>query len=231
MPTPKHAAPDVDEQNHAGGDGGMKGSYLRFIATVVTAMVIMYGVMYLNTLELDHVWWSEERAFMTMLMGGTMAVVMLGFMWGVHRNWKANVAILAGAAVVFGLGLFLVRSETTVQDRSYMSAMIPHHSIAILTSERSEIRDVRVCRLVGIIEAQRREIAEMDWLIEDIGANGLAETVQEAGARPVGGSRARQRAPVARPSCHERAGRVCTPAHAGGLDLVVGKRLTVTEAA
>ena len=94
--------------------------------------------------------------------------------------------ILAGAVVLFGLGLFLVRSATTVQDRSYMSAMIPHHSIAILTSERSELHDVRVCELaVGIIEAQRREIAEMDWLIEDIGENGDAETAAEAAQRPI----------------------------------------------
>jgi uncharacterized protein (DUF305 family) len=67
-----------------------------------------------------------------------------------------------------------------------MSAMIPHHSIAILTSERSEIADVRVCELaVEIIEAQRREIDEMDWLIDDIGRNGIAATAAEADARPV----------------------------------------------
>lgn len=161
-------------------------SYLRFVAMIVTAMVVMYAVSYLNTFEFDHVRWSEERVFMTLLMGATMAVVMLGFMWGMYRNWKANVGIFVGAALLFGLAFFLVRSETTVQDRSYMSAMIPHHSIAILTSERSEIRDVRVCRLaVGIIEAQRREIMEMDWLIADIGESGVAETVEESEARPV----------------------------------------------
>ncbi len=67
-----------------------------------------------------------------------------------------------------------------------MKAMIPHHSIAILTSERSESRDVRVCELqVAIIEAQRREIAEMTWLIDDIERNGPAESVEEARARQV----------------------------------------------
>jgi hypothetical protein len=72
-----------------------------------------------------------------------------------------------------------------VQDRSYMSAMIPHHSIAILTSERSDVDDLRVCDLaVEIIEAQRREIAEMEWLIDDIARNGPAETRSEAETRP-----------------------------------------------
>jgi hypothetical protein len=88
--------------------------------------------------------------------------------------------------ILLALGLSLVRSQTTVQDRSYMSAMIPHHSIAILTSERSQIADFRVCELaIEIIEAQRREIEEMDWLIEDIGRNGIAATSAEAEARPV----------------------------------------------
>ncbi|MEX1270856.1 MAG: DUF305 domain-containing protein [Acidimicrobiia bacterium] len=168
------------------GAQGHGGSYIRFGAMIVTAMVVMYGVTYLNTFQLDHVRWSEMRGFMTLLMGSTMTVVMLLFMLGMYKNWKINVGILAGAVMLFGLGLFLVRSETTVQDRSYMSAMIPHHSIAILTSERSELQDVRVCELaVEIIEAQRREIAEMDWLIADIGENGYAETAAAAEQRPV----------------------------------------------
>lgn len=161
-------------------------SYLRFLAMIATAMIVMYAVTYVNTFELDHVRWSEQRVFMVLLMGASMAVVMLAWMLGMYRNWKANAAIVTGAIAVFALGTFLVRSEATVQDRSYMSAMIPHHSIAILTSERSEIADIRVCRLaVEIIEAQRREIAEMDWLIEDIGRNGVAATSAEAEARPV----------------------------------------------
>lgn len=48
--------------------------------------------------------------------------------------------------------------------------MIPHHSIAILTSERANITDPRVRDLADeIIEAQRREISEMEILIEDLG--------------------------------------------------------------
>jgi len=182
------AASRVDRAEQVSSESGRTDpkSYLRFGAMILTAMVIMYGVTYLNTFEVDHVRWSEERLFMTLLMGSTMALVMLLFMLGMYRNWKVNLGIVAAAALVFGLGLFLVRSESTVQDRSYMSAMIPHHSIAILTSERSQITDVRVCELaVGIIEAQRREIAEMDWLIADIGSNGVAATAEEAQARPV----------------------------------------------
>ena len=179
--TQEAASPGGD---HDGKDGGM--SYLRFGAMIATSMVFMYGVMYLNTFELAHVRWSETRLFMTLLMGSTMAIIMLGFMLGMYKNRRVNMAIVAASLVLFGLGTWLVRSQTTVQETSYMSAMIPHHSIAILTSERSEIEDVRVCELaVEIIEAQRREIAEMEWLIEDIDQNGSAASATQAEQRPV----------------------------------------------
>jgi hypothetical protein len=161
-------------------------TYLRFIAMIVTAMVVMYATTYMNTFEASHVRFSETRVFMTLLMGATMALVMLGFMLSMYRNWKANLAIVAGAVILFGAGTWLLRSQTTVQEESYMSAMIPHHSIAILTSERSEIQDVRVCELaVSITGAQRREISEMEWLIADIESNGPAENRSEADERPV----------------------------------------------
>src|SRR3546814_5357799 len=103
---------------------------------------------------------SEERVYMAILMGSAMAIIMLGFMWGMmYKNVKVNVAIIVAALVVGGSALWLSRSQTFVQDESYMKGMIPHHSIAILTSERSEIEDVRVRKLADeIIKDQRIEI-------------------------------------------------------------------------
>ena len=167
-------------------DSGGSGNYWRFGAMIATSMVAMFVLMYLNTYAFDHVRWSETRFYMTFVMGATMAVIMLGFMLGMYRNRVVNAAIVGGSVVVFALALFLVRSQATVEDRSYMKAMIPHHSIAILTSERANIDDVRVRELADeIIEAQRREIAEMEWLIDDIQANGVADTPEEAAQRPV----------------------------------------------
>jgi hypothetical protein len=111
---------------------------------------------------------------MALLMGAVMAVVMLGYMASMYPSRIANIAIFAGAIVVFAASLWLVRSQVTVQDRSYMSAMIPHHSIAIMTSSRAEIADPRVRKLADeIIYAQDKEIAEMRYLIADIAANGV----------------------------------------------------------
>lgn len=147
----------------------MRTSYLRFAAMIATSTVVMFGLMYLNTYALDHVFWSQTRAWMALLMGAVMAVVMMGFMWGMYASKSVNIAIFAGAAVVFALSLYLVRSQATVDDVSWMEAMIPHHSIAILTSERANISDPRVRELAdGIIETQREEIAEMKRLIADL---------------------------------------------------------------
>ena len=144
-------------------------SYGRFAAMIVTSTVVMFILMYLNTYVLDHVEFSQTRMWMALVMGATMALVMLGFMWGMYKNRRANVGIVAGSIAVFALSLWLVRSQETVGDLAYMKAMIPHHSIAIMTSERSQVSDARVRKLADeIIETQRREISEMRYLIRDL---------------------------------------------------------------
>jgi len=144
-------------------------AYARFAAMIGTSTLVMYGLMYLNTYALDHVYFSETRAYMALLMGAAMAIVMLGFMWRMYASRAANLVILAGAAAVFAVSLWLVRSQATVDQVSWMRAMIPHHSIAILTSERATLADPRVRALAsGIIQTQREEIAEMQELIAEL---------------------------------------------------------------
>jgi hypothetical protein len=152
------------------GISPMKMQYSRFLAMIATSTVAMFALMYLNTYAWDHVRFSETRVYAALYMGATMAIIMLAFMLGMYTNRRANAAILVGSVLVFAAALFLLRSQITVGDVSYMRAMIPHHSIAILTSERARITDPRVRALAdGIIEAQRREIAEMEALIADLG--------------------------------------------------------------
>ena len=149
----------------------MQMSYWRFAGMIATSTVVMYGLMYLNTYALDQVLFSQTRLWMALVMGATMAVVMLAFMLGMYKNRRLNIAIFLGAAAVFALSLWLVRSQATVDDASYMKAMVPHHSIAILTSKRAQISDPRVRKLADeIVEAQEREIAEMKFLIADLEA-------------------------------------------------------------
>ncbi|MFZ5779465.1 MAG: DUF305 domain-containing protein [Pseudomonadota bacterium] len=143
--------------------------YVRFGLMILTSTVLMFILMYLNTYALEHVFYSETRTYMAIVMGAAMAMVMLAFMLGMYDRMPLNIAIFAGAVVVFAFSLWLVRSQVTVSGPSYMRAMIPHHSIAIMTSERAQIRDPRVRKLADeIIEAQRREISEMEYLTAEV---------------------------------------------------------------
>jgi uncharacterized protein (DUF305 family) len=143
--------------------------YTKFGVMIVTSTLVMFGLMYLNTYALDHVFFSQTRAWMAVVMGASMTLVMLGFMRAMYPDRRMNTAIVIGSVGAFALALWLVRSQATVGDVSYMKAMIPHHSIAILTSRRANITDPRVRKLAdGIIEAQVREIGEMKALIADL---------------------------------------------------------------
>jgi uncharacterized protein (DUF305 family) len=145
------------------------GSYGKFAAMIATSTVVMFGLMYLNTYQLDHVFFRETRAYMALVMGSTMSIIMLGFMQGMYKMQRVNLAIFAGSIAVFGMALWLVRSQATVNDVAWMKAMIPHHSIAILTSERANISDPRARELADIIiETQREEIEQMKALISEL---------------------------------------------------------------
>jgi glucose/arabinose dehydrogenase len=147
--------------------------YARYAGMIVTASILMYVFTYLNTFAWDHLSFSETRVYMTLTMTAMMAVVMLSFMRKMLTNRVANLGIYAGSALLFVGALWLVRSQTTVQDISYMKAMIPHHSIAILTSERAQISDPRVRELADeIIRSQQREISMMKVLVNDIQSHG-----------------------------------------------------------
>ena len=81
----------------------MKKSYAKFIGMIITAAILMYGVMYLNTYELDHVFFSEMRLYMTILSTCVMAVIMLVFMLHMLKDKKINMIIvgISGLSTLF----------------------------------------------------------------------------------------------------------------------------------
>ena len=174
---------DASEKNLQSHDRKM---YLRFAAMIFTGMVVMYWVMFVGSWEWSHIQFSQSRVFMALTMGGAMGIVMLAWMLNMYKNVRANLIVIAASLLLLIGGAFLDRSQITVDDIAFMRGMIPHHSLAITRSERANIDDVRVCELAAKISAaQRREIAEMEWLINDIQENGVASTAEEAAARPV----------------------------------------------
>lgn len=160
-------------------------SYMRFFVMIAVSTAAMFGMMYLNTFAVDHIFYSQTRMWMALLMGAAMAFIMMSFMFSMYTNRTANIAIMAGAVLVFAASLWLVRSQETVTDIAYMRAMIPHHSIAVLTSTRAHVRDPRVRKLAdSIIETQMREIGEMKTLIVSLHQRPTPTDSPDLPARP-----------------------------------------------
>ncbi|OQO71091.1 DUF305 domain-containing protein [Enterococcus villorum] len=142
--------------------------YWKFLLMIGVSTIIMFGMMYLNVYSIDHIFFSRTRVFMALMMGAVMAIIMLLFMWKMYENKTLNKIILGISILIFFGSLFMVRSQTTVSDVAWMKAMIPHHSIAILTSKRANLKDPEVKKLANeIIKAQEKEIKQMKKLIEE----------------------------------------------------------------
>ena len=154
--------------NHQSHQQGMN-PYVKFTLMILTSTIVMFIMMYFNSYQLDHVYFSETRAYMALYMGAVMAIIMLAFMSNMYKKTKINLLVYGISVVMFAVGIWGVRSQATVDQVDWMQAMIPHHSIAILTSSRADIEDPRVQQLADdIIKAQKREIAEMQALIEEL---------------------------------------------------------------
>jgi uncharacterized protein (DUF305 family) len=142
-------------------------SYQKFALMMAVSFVIMYGVMFLNADIFDHVMLSTTRTYMTILMIAPMAISMMFFMWGMYENKKANYIIIASALVIFLATLTMLRNQTLIADVQWMKAMIPHHSSAIMVSQKAHLQDPEAQKLAqDIIEAQKKEIAQMEAMIE-----------------------------------------------------------------
>ncbi len=153
------------EKNHHEMSGN---NYAKFFLMLGLSFLAMYITMYLNTYEIDHVYFSLTRFYMSFLGISAMAVIMLSLMWNMYKHKKKNIAIYVGSLVLFLGALGLVRTQSPIiGDVLWMKAMIPHHSIAILTSERADINDPEVKKLAeDIIKAQKKEIVEMKRMID-----------------------------------------------------------------
>jgi hypothetical protein len=147
--------------------------YTKFVLMLAASFVAMYLTMYLNSYQIDHVYFSLTRFYMSCLGISAMAIIMFVAMRSMYRNNKKNIAIVLGSIVLFTTALTLVRAQAPIiGDVLWMKAMIPHHSIAILTSERADIEDPEVKKLAeDIIKAQKKEIEEMKTMINRLEKN------------------------------------------------------------
>ncbi len=177
--TQPHADQTSSGRQPHGGKPMMHGSYKRFAAMIATSTLVMFFLMYQLVYEADHLMFSVNRLIASLVAGAVMTVVMLGFMWSMYEGKGVKIAVLASAALLGVILLFVNRAQSLIDDTRFMEAMIPHHSIAINNARKADIRDPRVRKLADeIIASQVREIREMKLLIEDIDRNGRRGDVQ-----------------------------------------------------
>ena len=154
-------------------ENSKKNNSTKFVLMLAASFVAMYITMYLNSYEIDHVYFSLTRFYMSCLGIAAMAIIMFVAMRNMYQNRKKNIAIVLGSIILFAGAYGLVRAQAPIiGDVLYMKAMIPHHSIAILTSKRADIQDPEVKKLAeDIIKAQEKEIAEMKAMIKRLENN------------------------------------------------------------
>lgn len=123
--------------------------------------------MYLNVAALDHAFLNLNRMYMALLMIAPMALIMLGFMSSMYKNKKLNRIIASLFITIFTIAFLLLRNQNFIEDKGFMHSMIPHHSSAILVSEKANLKDPEVQELARkIIKAQKEEIAQMKKILK-----------------------------------------------------------------
>lgn len=143
------------------------GNYRKLFFILMISFIVMYAVMFLNVSQPDHIYLSMTRFYMTLLMTLPMAILMLLLMPKMYANKRLNLIIILACVAVFGITLTFLRKQTFIQDQQYMKGMISHHSSAILTSEKADIKDAEVRRLADqIIESQKKEIKQMKEMLD-----------------------------------------------------------------
>ena len=157
-------------QGHGAMNGKMAGKHYTMLAlNLAISLLIMYLAMFAMIWSVDEFFNNSNMLYMALVMWAPMGALMLLTMPMMFLNKKLNMALLASFAVVLILSFWAIRDQTLVGDRQFVRAMIPHHSGAITMCNRASIRDQEIrdiCfRPNGIIESQKREIAQMEAIL------------------------------------------------------------------
>ncbi|WP_066625542.1 DUF305 domain-containing protein [Brevundimonas vesicularis] len=145
-----------------------KNLYKSFFIEIGIDFVIMFLVMYTMIASLDHFYLNLNNVYMTLMMVAPMGLLMLGFMRGMYPSGKVNLAIAAGAVVIFLFAFWGMRTQAFVGDHEFLRSMIPHHSGAVLMCEQAKLSDPRIVSLCDdIVRSQREEIAQMKALLAE----------------------------------------------------------------
>jgi hypothetical protein len=143
--------------------------YKALAATVGIHFFIMFALTYVGVFRFDHIYLNLNRFYMAIIMVAPMVILMLFFMGHMFEDKKLNLFLYVISGLVFVGTFYAIRAQTFVGNEQFLKSMIPHHSIAIKTCEKSSYTDPEIDELCKqIVEAQREEINQMEDILNRI---------------------------------------------------------------
>ena len=145
------------------------GHYRPLLLMGAIHFVAMYVLMYAMVDSFQQVVPNYNNLYMAALMTSPMLLIEVVLMRDMYPDRGQNViVILAGLILLIG-AFAAIRKQAMVGDEQFLKSMIPHHSGAILMCRESSLSDQRVLDLCrGIVESQKREIEEMEDLLDSM---------------------------------------------------------------
>ena len=65
-----------------------------------------------------------------------MAILMTGWMFALMGLYYMNMTQIILGTIIIIIMLYMIRSQTFINESQYLSGMIPHHSMAVLISKK-----------------------------------------------------------------------------------------------
>jgi hypothetical protein len=151
-------------------EGMMRRHYMMLGVNLLISLAIMYLAMFAMIWSLGEFVQNINFLYMALVMWAPMAIVMMLTMKSMFMNSRLNMVLYAAFAAAFLLSFWGIRAQGLVDDRRFLQSMIPHHSGALTMCNRASLRDAEVRELCfkpnGIVESQKREIAQMEAMLE-----------------------------------------------------------------
>ena len=127
----------------------------------------MFVMSFIMTNSLSNITFNIGKFYISVIMAllmGLLEVAMFDF----HMK-TINVSYYLSLFFMLVILVYLYRNQIYVEDKDYLSEMIEHHSMALLTSEEilQHTKSERVKRLAeNIISTQEKEITYMRQLLK-----------------------------------------------------------------
>ncbi|PLS21350.1 hypothetical protein [Neptunicoccus cionae] len=127
-----------DTKQDQSGEGGA----VRFATLVVVSTGVMFGIMHLNSFALDHMQGAQTLMWLAVYIGGSAALVSLGLLAGIFTHPKANIAIVAGSLLAFGIGVGIERLHPSADVLAQVDRASEERQKAETTAHRIKIEKI-----------------------------------------------------------------------------------------